>query len=138
MKNSIAFLSLSFLICVSCSQNKGNSTKAEKLYIMTTLAEQPGSEMKTTKTMSEISSDYFEVSLASQIDGGYLAQKDVIKPIPGQPFKAKFFQISEKNGTLINFMTSTEFLNFMSAHGYELVNQIPGEYGGDYTFKRKK
>ena len=35
-------------------------------------------------------------------------------------------------------MTSTEFLNFMSAHGYDLVDQIPNQYGGDYTFKRKK
>jgi hypothetical protein len=138
MKIFITFLSLSLLICASCNQNKGNSTKVEKLYIKTTLAEKPGSEMKTTETISEISSDYFEVSLSSQTDGGYHAQKDVIEPIPGQPFKAEFFQMSEQNGTLIKFMTSTEFLNFMSAHGYELVNQITNEYGGDYTFKRKK
>jgi hypothetical protein len=93
--------------------------------------------MNKKETVSEISTDYFEVSLSAQTTGGFLAQKDIIEPIPGEPFKAEFFQISDKDGVNIKFMTSTEFLNFMSAHGYDMVNQIPNQYGGDYTFKRK-
>ena len=136
-------LVFNFLVCIfvllsSCNQTQKNSSKTEKLYIKTTLAEEVGTEMKKKETISEITSDYFEVSLSSQSTGGYLAQKDIIEPVPGKPFKAEFFQISDKEGNNIKFITSTEFLNFMSAHGYELVDQLPNEYGGNYTLKKKK
>jgi hypothetical protein len=138
MKKLVVPLFLSMILFYSCNHNRTRTAKLEKLFIKTTVAEEAGSEMKKNETISEITSDYFEVSLSSQTDGGFHAQKDIIEPEPGKPFKAEFFQISQQNGTLIKFMTSTEFLNFMSAHGYELVDQIPNQYGGDYTFKRKK
>lgn len=130
-------LSFCLLQLISCNNSSSKSSKAETLYIQTTTATKAGEEMKVEKTMSEISTDYFEVSLASQTNGGFLAQKDIVEPEVGIPFKSVFFTISQKDGTNIKFMTSTEFLNFMSAHGYELENQIPNQYGGDYTFKRK-
>lgn len=138
MKKIITLLVLVVISFYSCTQNRKNTSKFDKLFIKTTLAEEVGSEMKKNETISEITSDYFEVSLSAQTTGGFHAQKDITEPEPGKPFKAEFFQISEQNGTLIKFMTSTEFLNFMSAHGYDLVDQIPNQYGGDYTFKRKK
>ena len=137
MKIKVFYLTISILLLISCNNKKSTSTKYEEFYIKTTLAIGSGSEMKKTETISKITSDYFEVSLSSQTDGGFLAEKDIIEPVPGEPFKAEFFQISDKDGNNIKFMTSTEFLNFMSAHGYDLVNQIPNAYGGDYTFKKQ-
>ena len=96
-----------------------------------------GKEMKKSEVVSEINTDYFEVGLSSQTTGGFLAQKDVVEPEVGAPFKAVFFQVCLKNGTNIKFMTTTEFLNFMSALGYEMATQLPNKYGVDYTFKRK-
>lgn len=138
MKKIVPLLVLVIISFSSCTQNKKSTSKFDKLFIKTTLAEEVGSEMKKNETISEITTEYFEVALSAQTDGGFHAQKDIIEPELGKPFKAEFFQISEVNGTLIKFMTSTEFLNFMSAHGYDLVDQIPNQYGGDYTFKRKK
>jgi hypothetical protein len=89
------------------------------------------------ETISEVNSDYFECELSVQTDGGFHAQKDIIKPQTHENFKFVFFTIVDKDKKEIQFMTSTEFLNIMSTHGYELVNQIPGDYGGFYTFKRK-
>lgn len=61
----------------------------------------------------------------------------IITPESAENFKSVFLTIVNKDGGEIKFMTSTEFLNFMSGHGYEMVAQIPNEYGGDYTFKKK-
>jgi hypothetical protein len=123
------------MLLIACNNiNK----RAETLYIETTTANGSGNDMKVDKVVSTIATDYFEVSLEAQTTGGFLAQQDIVIPEVGIPFKAVFFRICEKDGTNIKFMTSTDFLNFMSSHGYEMVTQIPNEYGGDYTFKRKK
>jgi hypothetical protein len=138
MKPLLFTLSVCLLLMNSCNNTPKNSSKVEKLYIKTTTATESGKDMQKTEIISEITSDYFEATLDEQTTGGYLAQKDIVLPEVGKPFKSVFFQISQKDGTLIKFMTSTEFLNYMSAHGYELVTQIPNEYGGDYTFKKKQ
>lgn len=137
-KLSIAPSYFMMLLLFSCNNNPKASTKAEIIYIKTTTAMESGKEMKKTEVVSEINTDYFECGLSAQTDGGYHAQKDIVEPEVGVPFKAVFFQVCQKDGTLIKFMTTTEFLNFMSAHSYDMVTQIPNKYGADYTFKRKK
>lgn len=124
------------LIC-SCNSSPKNFNKFEKLIIKTT--DVTGVDKKQVKklTISEINTDYFECELMSQTDGGYHAQKNIVTPKSIEDFKFVFFTIVDKDSKEIHFMTSTEFLNFMSSHGYELVTQIPNQYGGDYTFKRK-
>ncbi|MGB8491452.1 MAG: hypothetical protein WCE64_10365 [Bacteroidales bacterium] len=85
MKPLLISLSFYLLLTYSCSNPPKNSSKAEKFYIKTTTAIGSSVEnLKTTDVVSEITSDYFEVSLASQTDGGYLAQKDIITAYAGQ------------------------------------------------------
>jgi hypothetical protein len=135
---SIAFSFCLMLIISSCNNTPKNSSKTEKLIIKTTTATGTGQYQKKDEVISEVTSDYFEIGLSSQTTGGYLAQKDIVVPKIGEPFKFVFFTISQKDGNNIKFMTSTEFLNFMSAHGYEMVDQLKNDYGADYTFKKKK
>ena len=130
-------MSFCLLLINSCNTNPKNSSKFETLYIKTTTAKGSGKDMIKSESISQISTDYFEVTLESLSSGGFMADKDIIEPRIGEPFYMVSFQISQKDGTDIVFLTSTDFLNFMSTHGYNLVNQIPNEYGGDYTFKRK-
>jgi hypothetical protein len=138
MKTLSIVLSFYLLLISSCNNSPKASSKAETLYIKTTTAEKIGKDMKKSEVVSKINTDYIEVGLSSQTTGGYLTQKDIVEPKLDIPFKSVFFQVCQKDGTNIKFMTTTEFLNFMSAHGYDMVTQIPNQYGGDYTFKRKK
>jgi hypothetical protein len=138
MKPLLIALSFCLLSIFSCNNTPKNSSKTEKLIIKTTTVIGTGKDQKEDDVISEVTSDYFEVGLSEQTTGGYLAQKDIVLPKIGEPFKFVFFRILQKDGTNINFMTSTEFLNFMSAHGYEMVDQLKNDYGADYTFKKKK
>jgi hypothetical protein len=38
----------------------------------------------------------------------------------------------------VSFQEPTEFLNFMSGRGYDLVSQERAKYHIDYTFKKSK
>jgi hypothetical protein len=142
MKKLLFTLPLCFLLISSCNNapknsSTANSKKTEKLYIKTTDVTGVDEKKVKKETISEVITDYFECELSSQEDGGYHAQKDIVTPTSIENFKFVFFTIVEKDGNEIHFMTSTDFLNYMSAHGYEMVTQIPNEYGGDYTFKKK-
>ena len=137
MKRLSFILSLCLLLVISCNNVSKKSSSAEPLYIKTTDVTGVDEEQIKKETISEVTLDYFEVSLSSQTDGGYHADKDIITPTSIENFKAVFFTIVDKDRQEIHFLTSTEFLNFMSAHGYELVSQLLNEYGGDYTFKKK-
>ena len=136
MKNLTLVLFLCLLVIIGCKRN--GSSKSETLYVEKTSADETSGKDVTVKTVMAISTDYFEVSLEAQTTGGYLAQQTLEQSRPGEPFKWIFITVANKDGSPIKFMTSTDFLNFMSAHGYEMVTQIPNQYGGDYTFKRKK
>ena len=138
MKNLSIVISICLLLVCSCNNGQKKAPKPETLYILTTTATYPNNVMNKVDAISEINTDYFECDLSLLTTGGYYGQKDITKPEVGVPFKAVFFQICNKDKTLITFVTTTEFLNFMSAHGYDLVTQIPNKYGGEYTFKRKK
>jgi hypothetical protein len=142
MKKLLFTLPLCLLLISSCNNapkntSGGNSKKADKLYIKTTDVTGVDEKQIKKETISEVTSDYFEATLGSQSDGGYLAEKVIAESESIKNFKYVFFTIVDQNSTNIKFQTSTEFLNFMSKHGYELVTQIPNEYGGDYTFKKK-
>lgn len=137
MRNLVFIWSVCLLLACSCNSSPKNSNKFEKLIIKTTDVSGVADKQVKKETISEVSTDYFECELSEQTDGGYHAQKDIITPESVDNFKFVFFTIVDKDKNEIHFMTSTDFLNFMSAHGYELVSQIPNQYGGDYTFKRK-
>jgi hypothetical protein len=138
MKTTLFTLSFYILLINSCNNTPKNILKYETLYIKTTTGADVDGKQVRTDTISKVTSDYFEVSLSSYSDGAYYkGQRDLVSPVPGEDFKAVFFIISEKDGTEIQFKESTVFLNFMSAHGYEMVDQVKNRYGADYTFKKK-
>ena len=144
MKILSIVLSFGVLFINSCNDRSTSSSKAETLYIKTTSYTGVGLKQVKTDTVSEVVSDYFEVSLRykygleSLSEGQYIATKDIIRPTSDENFKNVFLNIVHKDGSLIFFSPTTELLNFMSAHGYEMVYQLKNEDGGDYTFKRKK
>jgi hypothetical protein len=144
MKTLLIALSFCLLFILNSCNNTpknsstNNSKKTEKLYIKTISATGVDKNQVKTETISEVTTDYFEVGLGSLTTGGYSGQKDIITPEVGKEFKFVFFYIVKKDGSNITFTTSTEFLNFMSARGYEMVDQLKNNYGADYTFKKRK
>jgi hypothetical protein len=132
------------MLITSCGKTTKKSSVYEKLFIKTISYTGLGPEQVKTETTSEITSDYFEVGLRfkygleSLSQGQYIAARDIIRPSSEENFKNVFFNIVDKDGNLIIFSTTTDLLNFMSAHGYEMVDQFKDEDGVDYTFKRKK
>lgn len=134
MKAILITYSICLLLMCSCTNSPKGFSKFEKLIIKTTDVTGIDEKQVKKETISEVN---FECELSAQTDGGYHAQKDIVTPKSVDNFKFVFFTIVDKDKKEIHFMTSTDFLNFMSSHGYELVTQIPNQYGGDYTFKRK-
>lgn len=45
-------------------------------------------------------------------------------------------QITDSKGTLQEFATPTDFLNYMAARGYLLQSEIKGKYSSTYRFKK--
>lgn len=89
--------------------------------------------------VSIINSDYFEVRLSSLADEAkFIARNNTINAYEdGGNFKFVDFTIANKTGKSYKFETNTDFLNFMSERGYDLVDQIKNKYSVDYTFKKK-
>ena len=133
MKN---LLFITTLLFIGCEQSAPEASKYPALLIKTTTV--VGEDRKDVK--SEVSTDYFDVTLAQTVDKdkGFMATKRIQDPEPGKQFSAVFFYMVDSSGENQYFRTSTDFLNFMSAHGYDVANQIPNRYGADYTFKRKQ
>lgn len=112
--------------------------KYEPIYITTfTYAEKNGKETKNEFKTDALTSDYLEIDLKSLRDGTYEASKN-LKPITDpNNYTAIAVTISDKNRKTLYFQDSGEFLNFMSSHGYEMVDQTKNKYGANYTFKKK-
>lgn len=141
-----------FLACNSKQSEIQNSDSGKiqakaipVLYIQTITAVGTGDKQKMTKAITIINSDYFEVSLNSfgnvnpnqAGDSGFRAGKEIESPKIDVEFRSVFFDVTDKDGTILEFKTSTQFLNFMSERGYEMVDQIKSKYHTDYTFKKK-
>lgn len=95
--------------------------------------------MEKRDTTTEVASEYFEIGLYSYEGGDHFTTKkdleDVIDLDHPQNTRSKYFEIVE-NDSLKSFSSSTEFLNYMSERGYEMVDQSKLRYHTDYTFKR--
>ena len=114
-----------------------NSDENSTLYIKS--VEATGTDTSQMKiNVSSVSSDYFEIGLEEAGNGShYVAEKTIEQKMSMDNFKSSFFFIVNKKGEQMKFKTSTEFLNFMSARDYEMVDQAKKRYGIDYTFKKK-
>jgi hypothetical protein len=114
-----------------------------KLFIQTIDVSGTGKSQVKKESISVVTQDYFEVSLSSYKPeaGGtryYKAKRDLISPTSTKDFKMKlFFIVKDDKGTELRFVDSTEFLNFMSAHGYKMVDQVKDKFRTDYTFQKK-
>ena len=155
MKTQIILITYS-LILFSCNSNqndsktienkqelvntKNSNSKNNYLYTKTCTGTAKGnSDVKVvTDPVTIFSSDYFEVGLYIMGDNeSYTAQKTLQEPVVGEDFKSITLYMTDKNGNIINFKSTTDFLNFMSEHNYDLVDQTKSKYRTDYTFKKK-
>lgn len=124
------------------SNKQENESKKETLssiYITTYTANQKkGEKMTVDNKTSIVNSDYFEIGLGIMGDNKtYMTNKEIEKPTMADDFHSVSISITDEKGDLIKFSGTTEFLNFMSSHGYEMVDQVKNKYGADYTFKKK-
>lgn len=130
--SSLIFIFL--LIFNSCE----NKQAIAPLYITTTTATSPNGEIEKKMVTSQVDSDYFEVSLSELADKAeFIATKDLVKATSSKDFKYVFLEVTNKEGEAYHFATSTDFLNFMSERGFQLIDQKKTKFGGDYTFQRK-
>lgn len=154
MKNVLSLVVLVMFAFYSCntSQKESNSTENDKvaekteldntipkLYITTFTFTDTGANQKADSAITVINSDYFEVSLYSLVDKskGYYAKKDIENATSLDNYRYIFLEITTKDAEDVYFKNSTEFLNYMSEHNYEMVDQEKHQYRTDYTFKKK-
>jgi hypothetical protein len=143
MKSTFCFVLLLSIIGISQPLFSQKTTQSTKLYIQTTDVSGTGKSQIKKETVSVVTSDYFEVSLYSyKPEAGeskyYKAKRDLIEPTSTKNYKAKFFFIvKDSKGTEKRFTDSTDFLNFMSSHGYKMVDQTKNKFHTDYTFQKK-
>lgn len=141
MKLQTLSIVLISLICylTSCSEGNSGTKNAESnpehveeitepsfpsLYVIHKSFEETDGEPIRTDSLATLSSDYYEVNLSERVSGGYYAH-------------AFMTEIADKEGNVIIFQNSTEFLNFMSEHGYQFVEQSQSKYRTYYLFKRR-
>ena len=129
---TIILLLLTVLI-VSCSKKN----ELPGLFIKTSDVKGVDENQVRKDTITKFALDYLEVGLNSYDGGFFKAKKDLVKPESLGDFKMKFYFIADSLGKEIEFENSTEFLNFMSARGYEMADQVKHQYRIDYTFKRR-
>jgi hypothetical protein len=121
----------------SKSNETTNNIDNSILYIKTVTATGLDSNQVRNEKMTSVTTEYFEVGLEELAnDSGLSAQKQITEATSVENFKVEFFIIVNKAGEGITFKTTTEFLNFMAGHGYEMVEQTKKRYGTDYTFKK--
>lgn len=121
----------------------GSCTKTEvpKLYIKTltstgVISSIEGAVQKDT--VSLYTDDYLEISLNLNTGGIYKANRVIEQETHEENFKVVTFFISNEQGQVMTFKTSTEFLNYMSIRKYELVSKDEYQYRTDYMFRKSK
>jgi hypothetical protein len=88
-------------------------------------------------TISKVTSDYLEVDLTEMNNKKYKGKKLLQNNYSKDNYKAIFFEIVDEKGNLLWFNNSSEFLNYISERGYEMVDKKETQYHISYTFKRK-
>ena len=87
-----------------------------------------------------VNSEYFEISLYELVDPnkGYSPKKEIYKSEIGvdEEYKSITMHLVDQNDGYLFFKTTTDFLNYMSAHDYEMIDQMEHKYRTDYTFKK--
>ena len=153
IRRFISLVNLSFLIffLFSCNQPVSNQNENKKdtktdssrlaskeIFIKTAITTENSSkkDLDSIISYSSIHSNYFEVALYSMEHGGYMAEKVTDESLVGEPFRMTLFVITDIKRNPIRFKSSTDFLNFMSEHDYNMVTEMKSKYRTDYTFKK--
>lgn len=133
------------ILLVSCTKPVG-----PQLNIVTTHYESVAGNKPVRKdSVSVFDADYLEITLSSyskkdsarwweatrEFGSGYKKGTEETTKV----FVSDFFKISDATGKPVAFANSTDFLNYMSKFGYEMVMQgRKEEFSTDYTFKKSK
>lgn len=142
MKNLI------FLIIVAICISSCNflNTYPPSVYVITKTSfvnEEDRKNVKTTCKISVINTDYFDINLTKSSDTTtqnlFIAKKDKAG-ISSQTNRQNVSVIvSDEKGKPIYFKNSTEFLIYMSGHGYAIIEQNTNAYcTTTYRFKNMK
>jgi hypothetical protein len=111
----------------------------EPIYISTytTYKEKDGGMGMKTE-VSKVNTAYFEMDLMSMSrDKTNIASKELVPVTNYDTYHGVSVKITDEKSAPIFFDTSTDFLNFMDAHGYEMKDQQKRRFGISYTFKKK-
>jgi hypothetical protein len=118
------------------TKNSVDSKNNLGLFISTLTAKSVNDSLSRTEQLSEIKLEYFEVKLVKQIDD-FIATKDIENSKNGNNIKLVSISIVDRNGKLMHFKSSIEFLNYMSDRGYDVFNQVQEKESVNYTFKKR-
>lgn len=125
-------LILIILLAVACSPAKKADEKV--LHIVTSHVFESNGEQKVKDSVTVFDADYLEVDLNSY-------RRDSLHWFEGKKETGNgldFFKIADQSGALIKFQNSTEFLNYLSGYGYEMVKEEQkSRYVTSFTFKKK-
>lgn len=132
MKTQILFI-LAFLFLFGCKND------SPKIYIKTTTIKGLLANSQKEYNTTELKSDYFEIGLYSYSAGYYTTKRELKNMVDEKNLNnsiMQFLEIVEKD-SVKQFINTTQFLNYMSEGGYEMVDQSKLKYRTDYTFKKK-
>jgi hypothetical protein len=126
MKKLLLFVTAIFF--ASCSSEKGIDVKVTHV-----------KGQNKQERDSVITEGFFEVQLKSITKDGhkiFIAEKDIIKPVSGKEFEAKYITISDGKRTDFVFNDKASLLSYMSERGFNVVNQTENKYGGNFIFQK--
>ena len=130
---------LGVLVCATaCTQKTSNNLETKKdtvqavagpkLYLKFIQYNYDNKKKKYSSkdsVMSVFNKDYLNVKLSLYLKGSFKAEVDDLTII------------SDEKGEDVWFEGSTQFLNFMSDKGYDMVDQTKNKYSIDYTFRKR-
>jgi len=126
---------LLFILALISSVNSYGQKAYPKIYLNTRIAKiDPKGEMIKHDSLWILSHQYFEISLNLLLNNKYGADKNDIVTQE----KIRSISIVDSKGQPKDFNSSSEFLNWMYSHGYEMKDQTKSKYKTDYTFRKIK
>jgi len=129
--------------CTRCSENNSVTNKNIKdtfpvLYITKQTFTDVNGKLIQKDSTALMDSAYFNMSLHYTGEKkGHIAKKDIGGNNALENFREEFVIISDKNGQPVYYKGTVDFLNYMSEHGYDVMDQKVGNYVIDYRFKRR-
>ena len=109
----------------------------KKDLLIKTLTATPTSKDSTVTAYNE---NYLEIKLSVFDDGTWQAEHSITRNYTSdKDYLFKRFLLCDQTGRDLRFKESTEFLNYVSGYGYELVKEVKSKSGlsTDYTLKKK-